>query len=541
MRQRWWVIVLAAGVALLITAFAASPSGSAPARGIKEGGVLRVNVSDTDVQYLDPALDYEFIGWGIENATCAKLLNYPDKPGPAGATLIPEAAAGMPRLSRDGKTYTIRIRPGFKFNTGEEVTAETFAHAFDRVLHPKMQSPGASFLHDLVGADRVLAGKAKRASGIQVRGNTLTIRLTSIAPDFVPRLAMNFFCAVPRDFGIDPKGTLIPAAAGPFYVERWARNRQVVLKRNPNYAGRRPVHLDEIRISVDTNAQQSILQVKKGQADYDMSPPPPAAPSELGRRYGVNRSRFFVHPANAIDYVAFNTSRAPFNDVTMRKAVNFALNRPALVRQLGAYAGEPTDQILPPTIRGYRNARIYPVNGPNIARAKALMRGRTAKATLYTSNDPANTNRAEVIRANLKAIGIEVEVKTRPFSAFVTAINNRSEPYDMVLFGWLADYVDPYDFINVLLHGKNITAKNNINTAQFNDPVFNRKMDRAAKLSGPGRYATYGALDVEIMRKAAPWAPIDVPTIREFISSRVGCYVYVRAFAAMSLATACLK
>src|SRR2546428_8942936 len=116
------LVFLAAGTALLATAAVAARTSRHT--GIKEGGTLRLNMSSSDIQSIDPGIDYEFLGWPLEFATCLKLVNYPDKPGKAGTVLVPEAAKTMPTISADGKTYTFTIRPGFKFNTGETVTAK---------------------------------------------------------------------------------------------------------------------------------------------------------------------------------------------------------------------------------------------------------------------------------------------------------------------------------------------------------------------------------------------------------------------------------
>ncbi len=137
--MRRWQLALAfaaTGLALLGAAVAHSGTG-------KEK-VLRLNISSGDIQSVDPAIDYEVVGWVIEYATCLKLLNYPDKAGKAGTRLVPEGAAAMPTVSRDGLTYTFRIRSGMRFNTGNPVTAANFAYAFTRALSPKMKSPAAA-------------------------------------------------------------------------------------------------------------------------------------------------------------------------------------------------------------------------------------------------------------------------------------------------------------------------------------------------------------------------------------------------------------
>jgi ABC-type transport system substrate-binding protein len=526
---------LAAGLGLMAAA-ALGATGTTR----KSGGTLRVNISTSDIQSADPAIDYETFGWALEDATCLKLVNYPDRPAPAGSVLISEASS-LPRVSADGKTYVFTIRPGFEFNTGEKVTAATFAYVINRDLNPKMQSPAAPFLHDVVGAPAVLGGKAKTASGVHASGSTLTIRLTEVAPDFVARMGMNFFCAVPVGFPIEPKGTLVPASAGPYYVASRDPPHKIIVMRNPNYKGTRPHQLDEIDVSVNTDANQSLLQIKSGQADYDIYGIPPAPAAALARQYGVNKGRFFVHSVNGIYYLALNTARAGMSDISVRKAINFAIDRPAIARQAGAYGGVVTDQFLPPTLRGFRDARIYPLGGPDLARAKALMHRRHFKFTLYSPNDPISSSQTQVIKSNLAAIGIDVTVKLFPFNVLLALIENVKTPYDMIWNAWFADYPDPVDFINILLDGNNIQPQNNQNTSQLNDPALNKRMEAAARLSGRARYAAYGNLDVQIMRRDAPWATVYNATVREVVSDRVGCYVFQPSFGIMDLAAACLK
>jgi ABC-type transport system substrate-binding protein len=532
--------MLTAGFVLLAVAGVGLAARGTAVRGVKEGGTLRLNISTTDVQSVDPAVAYEQFSWVVGTATCLKLINYPDRNGVQ--PLVPEAAVGLPRVSEDGRTYEFTIRKGQRFNTGEAVTAESFAYQIRRILTPKVSSPGASFLHDVVGANAVLAGKAKTAAGVRVSGNALQIRLKAGAPDFLARMAMNFFCAVPLDYPIQNNLQEAPAAAGPYYIAQRTPNRQLLLQRNPNYKGKRPHHVDAMTITVNTDLRQSYLQVERGEVDNDLAGVPAPTNAGLTKKYGINKGRYWVHPGAAINFIILNMSRAPFSDVKLRKAVNYAIDRPAITRQLGLNAGTPTDQILPPAIRGYRDAKIYPLNGPNLVKAKQLAGNTKATANLYIpAGDPAIEAEAEVIRANLARIGITVKVKKLAFAVFLSAIGNPKEPYDMALYGWFADYLDPYDFINVLLDGNRITQQNNINTAQMNIPEYNERMAAAGKLSGPRRYATYGQLDIDIMREVAPWASTSFYNTREFVSSRVGCYVYQPAFGWMDLAAVCLK
>src|SRR5262249_13180820 len=129
---------------------------------------------------------------------------------------------------------------------------------------------------------------------------------------------------------------------------------------------------------------------------------------------------------------------------------------------------------------------------------------------------------------------------TFPFSTLLTAMNP-DQPYDMVLIGWGADYVDPYDFLNINLDGHVITPTNNANLALLNDPVYNRRMEQAALLTGDARYQTYGKTGVALMRNVARWIALNNPNARLFVSARVGCFAEPPLFGSMDLAVACLK
>ena len=535
MRARTVVLlaIAACGVAVWL---AASASGS----GSANGGTLRVNISKSDVTTLDPQIDYEFLGGSILWITCVKLVYYPDRPAPLGSQLRPEAAAGLPRVSANGRTYTFTVRSGYRFNTGEPLTAASFGRAFERIFAPKMGSPGVNFVSDIVGAGAALKGKRALPTGIKVSGNKLSISLVKPAPDLVARLAMNFFCAVPVNTPIDSNG-VTPAMAGPYYIAQRVPDRLIVLKANPNYHGPRPHHLAEIDFTPNTNQQTSFLQIDKNQADYDLYGTPATEMASLAKRFGVNRSRFWVHPAMTVNYLAMNTKRAPFTDPKLRQAVNFAVSRSAVLAQAGFKAGTPSDQVLPPTMRGFRNAKIYPLGNPDIARAKALTGGKSYTVNLYTTTDDTASRQAQVIQAELGQMGITVNIKQYAFGVLVSKTGVTSEPYDMVALGWIADYADPFDFINILLSGDKITKTNNVNLAQFDDPSFNKRMRQASLLTGSTRFSAYGKLDVDINRVAAPWASLSNSNTREFVSSRVGCYIFQPILGAMDLTSSCLK
>lgn len=184
------VLVAAAAVVVLAAVgadHAASGSGVSEAQS---GGIFRISLAAASgIDYMDPALASTPPGWALLDTTCARLMSYPDVAPPAGFRLQPEVAADFPTVSRDGKTFTFRLRTGFRFSDGSPVRATAFARAINRVISPEMRSPGLLYVRDIVGAGKVVTGKAQTASGVVARGNTLVVRFTRPAPDFPSRTA----------------------------------------------------------------------------------------------------------------------------------------------------------------------------------------------------------------------------------------------------------------------------------------------------------------------------------------------------------------
>ncbi len=533
------IVMAAVGVGLLVaSSFAGAANAGSPQKAgsgeAKRGGTLRLNVSNTDFEFTDPAMAYDAIGWQMLYAVNITLLNYPDKPAPEGTRLVPEAAAGFPRVSRDGKTYTFTVRSGLKFSDGSAVTAAAFKRAIERAADPQQASPAIAFLHDVVGADERNLNKARSVTGVTAKGQTLVIKLKQANPTFLAELAMPFFGAVKPSMAIDPKGISVFPSAGPYRIVGRTIAQSLTLARNPFYKGNRPANADRIVYTVNTDQNQSLLQVRAGQADYDASGVPPTAHADLAQQFGVRKDgngRYFVNPYMGVGYVALNTSRAPFNRVNIRKAANYAIDRPALVRVSGKFYGKRTDQILPPSLQGYREANLYPIKGADPARARQLSGGAGNTVTIIHSTTALRTAQAQVLKFNLEQMGLKAETKPLPFAVALRTVGTRGADFDAYVGGWVADYPDPFDFINVLLDGGNIQESNNSNYAYFNDPRFNKQMNDFAKLSGPNRYASYGKLDLDIMRNAAPWAPFANPNSREFVSARITNYIHHPVYA----------
>jgi ABC-type oligopeptide transport system substrate-binding subunit len=525
------------GIAL-VAVFAAITAASASAgSGARSGGTINIDLRN-DVDYTDPALSYYAPGWELEYATQLKLVNYPDVQGAKSSQLQPEAAAGFPKISNNGRVYDFTINASFtKFSDGKPVTAANFKAAFDRIADPKMQSPATAFMDDVVGSDKT------PVSGVRVRGNHLIITLTKAAPDFLARMAMPFFSAIPTNLPHDPNGVDTPASAGPYYVAERTANKQILVKKNPYYKGKRPHNVNQFVYTVGNSLEAIRLRVENGESDYAADGIPPSAWAEVAQKYGVNKGRFFVKPILSVNYLAMNMSRPIFQgNVDLRRAINYAIDRKALLAQSGYLAGKRTDQILPPGLAGFRDANLYPIKGPDLKTAKKWASGHTrdGKIVVYTCNSGPCPLRAQILQFNLQQIGLEVEVKQFARAVQIQKEGTRGEPFDIADEGWIADYADPYDFINVLLDGRNIQASNNNNYSYFNDPKYNKKMADAALLSGSKRYNAYGALDIDLSKNAIPWAARANSSDRIFVSGKFGCFTYNNVFG-NDLAASCVK
>ena len=413
------------------------------------------------------------------------------------------------------------------------MTARSFVDAFNRFANPRMQSTGVAFLDVVQGAQAVIDGKAKTISGVRASGNKLTVRLTKASPDFLARLTMPFMQAIDRNLAgqIDPNGINQYASCGPYYFSSRTPGRSVTLKRNPHYKGGRSANVDTIQVNVGNDVAVQYQNVERGTSDYASTGIPATEWKNVVQKYGLNKKDGRVQVRTLLDvrYVAMNHGRPLFKDNPgLAKAVNWAVDRQAFSAQGGYLYGKRTGQILPPGMLGYKPQGIYPlrVTANTIKQAKKLAEGnlRGGKAVLWSSNAGTAPLQAQLIQYNLRQIGLDAEVRSCPArSSSRTHRARRPPPYDLTVERWGSDYADPYDFVNILLDGKQISQSAHNDFAYFNIAKYNRQMLAASLLTGPKRGTAYAALDGPIMRENPPWAPLVNSNDRIFMSSRVGC------------------
>jgi peptide/nickel transport system substrate-binding protein len=513
-----------------------SSSTTTAASGGSTGGKTFPNFRiayDTGIDYLDPALSYTVQGWAIMWNVYLPLLGYKHVNGPDGATLVPYLAQALPTVSSDGLTYTMTLRKGLKYSDGTAVKASDFPASIERDY--KVDSPGVGFFGNIVGTDTIAKTKKGHVSGITADDATgkITIKLKSPQGDFEYILATEFAALVPasspaKDTSVNP----VPST-GPYMIQSYKPNKQAIIVRNPHFdasmfGGNVPAgNPDKMTIDIFGDPGIALTRTLQGQEDYDLYQPPNDRLAELQSKY-ANQIKVYT-PANTF-YYFMNNREAPFDNLKVRQAVNFAINREALVRIYGGLA-TPTQNVLPPTYPQYKKLNLYPYN---LAKAKSLIKaaGATGAAvTIWTDNNESRRapEAGQYLQGVLKSIGLNAKLKEINAAVYWTTVGNQATKAQIGFADWFQDYPHPLDWFDVLLNGGRITQTHNNNYANFNDSAVNAKIDALKKepVLTSSVNAQWAGVDKAVMEQAA-WAPyINQQGIDTFNSDiDLSCYVF---------------
>jgi peptide/nickel transport system substrate-binding protein len=485
-----WVLVVAVGV---------TASAAAAARP-----TLRLAASDPPWSVLDPQVGtFWDSAWSLLHATCTTLVTFPDRSGPSGQVAVPDGAAGYPRVSADGRRYTFEIRRDLRFSDGRRVTAANYAHAIGRLLDPRLNSDMAFEAEGIVSAHG--------------RGQTLTIRLEEPAGDLLNRLALPMFCPVPTNFPIDPAGITLTVGSGPYHVASLTPHRGAVLLPNRFYRGPRPQRFGKIALTIGGTPQSVVGDVVAGRYDYSFDFVPRDIGPEMVKRFGVGRGRLYYVPFPVIFYLPFNLQSPLFRDnLPLRRAVEYAIDRAEILRQLDKFSGRRLGQLIPPGFAGHAGD-VFPIKGANLKLARRLARGhlRSGRLVFYTFASPQWRRVADIIVYNLRQIGLEVEV--RPFSAVVeqAKLTQPVERWDIGTSIWIADSPDASQFVTPIIGPKAVSP--------LHTPRFDAAHRAATALTGAARARAFAALAQWALREHAPVVPLYSVTQVHVASRRVGC------------------
>jgi peptide/nickel transport system substrate-binding protein len=426
----------------------------------------------------------------------------------------------VPKISSDNRTYTFTIRSGSRFSppSDQPVTAEAMRYSIERALSPELGSttPGPQVIADIGGERAFRRGRARHISGLRASGNRLTITLVRPSHDFLERLSLPFFAAVPAGTpivaeGLDPP----PPTAGPYYMALRNMGLYVILKRNPGYRGPRPHHFDAFILREGMEPAQAVDRVKQGTWDHASLRDPLFTPgAAVDREWGgaaaprESGARYVASPLPTVSYIAFNASRPLFSDPRLRLAVANALDRRTLARDRQQV---PTDQLLPPTVRSFRAQQLFPLANVKPRRPQPVARPATM-AVQAGCNQCLQIARA--VQAQLATIGISVQLREMTD----TSANGLARaPVDMVEARTTVPYPDGASFLSTML-GTDIPPRWLPTAARA--PIVHLR-----ELTDPVRDAAAMKVADDLATHAAPATAFGFGAMGELFTKRLGCIV----------------
>src|ERR1700733_9310205 len=358
-------LALTAALVALLAACSSTSSGSSSSAAsssssAKPGvasGTLTAAMSSGAIDTMDPNRWYFAVTWGLANAMCTTLVRYADQPDAAGTQLIP-GTANMPVISSDGLTYTFTLRAGARFSNGTPITGQDIKYTFMRLMNSAIDSGTVYYCTNVVGAPASLAGKSTTLPGIVATTNTVTFHLTAPDGAFLYKAALPTTCPVPTGTPMKSQesGTLeMNYASGPYKLQSYQPARQIVMVFNKNYdqaLGARG-HVAKFVFNIGVQASQAALEIQAGQLDFQTSN---LATADIIRtsHNAALASQVHQSPRPETTYLFLNNEVAPFNNVDVRKAVNYAIDRTAIEEQWGGpLVGSVTSQIMVPGALGY--------------------------------------------------------------------------------------------------------------------------------------------------------------------------------------------
>jgi peptide/nickel transport system substrate-binding protein len=474
--------VLLAALGLGACGGSSSSSSGSPAAG-RNGGEATL-VMGTAPDFLDPQLAYTTQGAGPDWITYTPLLTYRHASGAQGGQLIPGLATGLPQISKDGLTYTFTLRKGLKYSNGQPVKASDFEYSVRRAI--KVNWGGKSFFTNYIaGASAVDSGKANTISGITADDATgkITIKLTKAYGAFSNVLAFPAAGLVPTGTKFTNLSNNPPPGVGPYMITAVQPNRTFTMVKNPTFASFKipdipEGHLQKLTVNINSNTQSEAQQVLNNQADV-FDPGDTLPPALLPQIRSQAKDRFTPVTIPSTFYFFMNTRLKPFNNLQVRQAVNYALDKRAMSRLASGFL-KPSCNFLPEGIIGHSSSCPYgdPNAAPDLNKAKQLVKQSGLAGTAITVWGEQRSPRKEYVNYYtdvLNQLGFKATPKIIADSTFFPTIGNEKTKAQTGFADWIQDFPNPSDFY-LLLDGTAIQPTNNQNFSQVNDPKIQSQL-----------------------------------------------------------------
>jgi peptide/nickel transport system substrate-binding protein len=501
------------------------------------GGTLTVaSRTRRETTSLDPAVVYDTIGWQILSITNDGLLAYKKVGGPDGATLVPDLASALPQVSADGLTYRFPLRDGIRYSTGEPVRPEDFRYALERAI--SLSGDAAEMFKAIDGAKACSKhpSACDLSDSIVVDDEAVTLRLARPDPDLPFKLALPFASPVPvatpvEDQGLDP----VPGT-GPYMIVRASHDR-IELVRNPAFhewsgAAQPDGFVDAISWRFDQEPASAFDRLSAGELDWMTDAP---QPEDLASLQAAHPDQVVSWELPLTLYIGMDVLKPPFDDMLVRQALNYAIDRDHVVALAGGPASwRATCQILPPNFQGYEpfcpytldpDAGVWSATDPD--RARALIEDADAigeKVTVWVNDDPEvgpvpPRGRVEIARyvvEVLNVLGLRANLKILHHIGEYSRAIYAGEP-QAYLFGWGADYPRAVNFLDTQFR-----CGSPYNASGFCDKSLEAAIDEAQRLQATDPGASNRAwIEIEHqLVEAAVWAPTMNPLSAYAFSAR---------------------
>lgn len=392
-------------------------------------------------------------------------------------------------VSPDGKTYTFTLRKDAKFHDGKQVKASDFKYSIERTSNPRTLSPTAdTYLADIVGVKEMLANKAQNVSGVKVVDDT-TLQITIDEPKayFISKLTYPTAFVVDKD-NVEKGGrtwTDKPNGTGAFKLREWRKGQSIILDRNDNY------HLGAPKLKTANyilSGGSSMTMYENDEIDVA-----PFGTTDSDRILDKNNSLYkeVVKDKDgtpgiselSVFYLGFNTKKAPFDDVKIRQAMNYAIDKDKIISVVLKSLDTRADGILPPGMPGYNpNLKGYKYD-PDAA--KKLVAGSKypdlSKYDLTLTVPGAGANPPRTTQAIVEMwktnLGIDIKIEQVEWATFLD--DQHAKKY--TLFdgsGWIADYPDPQNFLDVLFHSGSETNSTGYSSAKVDDLLQKARVEK---------------------------------------------------------------
>ena len=490
------------------TSSSSTPSGS----GDTGSATGELKIRGSDPLFLDPAVaqDADSAAYIVEIFSGLVRLDHDLK-------VQPDVAESWD-VSPDGTTYTFHINKKAKFQDGRPVVADDVKYSFERALNPDTGSVTAeNFLGDIVGARDVSRGNATSISGLKIiDDSTVQITLDAAKLYFLYKLTYpTAFLVDQKQITAKPKNwTLKPNGTGPYKLKEWRLGEDIILEAYGNH------HLGSPKlktVTIQLSGGSSLVDYENG--DIDVTG---VGLDDLDRVQDPNdplNKEYVTAPRESVDDIGFNTTVPPFDDENVRQAFALSVDRQKIAKVILKGAIPVANGILMPGIPGYTtDDKTYPFD-PD--RAKQLL-----AQSKYANNMPditlAESGAGATVGPTTEAIvqswkdnlGVTVNIQQAESATFFQDIDDGK--YPMFHLGWIMDYPDPEDVLDVLFN-----SKSRQNSARFSDPTIDQKLTAArTERDTEKRLAIYQDVEKTLVQKAV-WVPMFFDTTHALVKPYV--------------------